>query len=93
MVRTMTERIEAQGLASEASEIITRKTSSVTITHASDSTTKKAVGKFHVSGIHINQQNPLPFPVVPVAGESREDIAEQAALGFHILSAACNPPI
>ena len=93
MVRAMTERIEAQGLASEASEIITRKTSSVTITHASDSTTKKAVGKFHVSGIHINQQKPLPLPVVPVAGESREDIAEQAALGFHILAAACNPPI
>ena len=93
MVRIMTERIEAQGLASEAYEIITRKKSGETITHASDSTTKKAVGKFHVSGIHINRQKALPLPIVPVAGEAREDIAEQAALGFQILAAACNPPM
>ena len=93
MVRIMAERIEAHGLASEANEIITRAKSDVTITHASDSTTKKAVGKFHVSGIHLNNQKPLPLPVVPVSGETREDTADQAALGFQILAAACNPPM
>ena len=76
-----------------ASEIITRKKSGETITHASDSATKKAVGKFHVSGIHVNRQKALPLPIVPVSGEAREDIAEQAALGFQILAAACNPPM
>ena len=35
-----------------------------------------------------------PAPsVVPVAGEARDDIAEQAAFGFQILAAACNPPM
>ena len=63
------------------------------MTHASDSTTKKYVGKFNVAGIHINKDKPLPLPVVPVAGEAREEIAEQAALGFQILAAASNPPI
>ena len=92
-VRTMVERIEAQGLASEAAEIIKKKREGVVVTHASDSTTKKAVGKFNVSGIHINKDKPLPLPVVPVAGEARDDIAEQAALGFQILAAACNPPM
>lgn len=31
--------------------------------------------------------------MVPVAGEAREETAEQAALGFQILAAACNPPM
>ena len=44
------------------------------MTHASDSTTKKYVGKFNVAGIHINKK-PLPLPVIPIAGEAREDIA------------------
>ena len=92
-VRDMVERIEAQGLASEAAEIVTRKKAGETITHASDSTTKKAVGQFNVAGVHVNKEKPLPLPVVPVAGEAREDVAEQVALGFQILAAACNPPI
>ena len=91
-VRDMTERIETQGLAAEACEIETRSKAGDIITHAGDSTTKRHFGKFYVSGININKDKPLPLPTVPVAGESREEIAQQAALGFHILAAACDPP-
>ena len=58
------------------------------ITHSPDSTTKKGVGKFNVSGIHINKEIVLPLPTIPVAGELREEIAEEAALGFQILAVA-----
>ena len=54
---------------------------------------KKAVGKFNVAGIHVNKSKPLPLPVVPVSGESRDNIAEQAALGFQILAASHDPPL
>jgi hypothetical protein len=84
--------VEVQGLAAEASEIETRSKAGDLVTHASDSTTKKRVGKFNVAGIHFNKEAPLPLPVVPVAGEARGDVAEQAALGFEILAAASNPP-
>ena len=35
----------------------------------------------------------IPLPTVPVAGETREEIAAQAALGFEILAAAREPPV
>lgn len=79
--RDMVERIVVQGLAAKA-EIQTRRKKSDTITNATDSTTKEAVGKFNVSGVHVNRAKPLPLPVVPVASEAREEIADQAALSF-----------
>ena len=92
-VREMIERVEAQGLAAEAREILTRSKEGNILTHASDSTTKRDVGKFCVSGIHINKEKALPLPTVPVKGEERDEIAQQAALGFEILAAAMDPPI
>ena len=72
----MAERAEAQGLAAEAREILTRSKEGEILTHAGDSTTKRHVGKFYVSGIHINKDEPLPLPTVPVAGEAREEVAQ-----------------
>ena len=92
-VRDMAERVEAQGLAAEAKEIITRSKLGDIITHDGDSTTKRHVGKYYVSGIHVNKEIALPLQSVPVAGEARDEIAEQAALEFEILAAACIPPI
>ena len=76
-------------MAAEANEILTRsKMTGNVFTHASDSTTKKNVGKFNVSGIHINRDELLPLPTIPVAGEIKEEIAEQAAMGFQLLALA-----
>ena len=46
-----------------------------------------------MGGIQIIKDKPLSLPVVPVAGKARDNITEQAALGFQILAAASNPPI
>ena len=55
-VRDVAERIETQGLAAEVNEIQTRSKQGDIITHAGDSTTKRHVRKFYVSGIHINKE-------------------------------------
>ena len=88
MVHRMAERVEAHGLDAIQSEIEQRHKAGDTITHASDSTTKKFIGKFAVSGSHVNKELALPLPTVPVAGEVRSEMAEQVALGFQILAAA-----
>ena len=92
-VRDMAERVEAHGLHAIADEIQTRSKAGDVITHACDSTTKRHVGKFSVAGIHLNRDEMIPLPTVPVAGEAREEVAQQAALGFEILAAAREPPI
>ena len=84
-ILNVADKVEAHGLAAETNEIIMKSQVGEVITHSSDSTTKKGV---NVSGIHINKEIVLPFPTIPVADESREEIAEQAALGFQILAAA-----
>ena len=85
----MAEQVETHGLAAEANEILAKGSEGGNVfTHAADSTTKKGVGKFNVSGIHINRDDLLPLPTIPVAGESKEEIAEQAAMGFQLLALA-----
>ena len=51
------------------------------------------MGKFNVAAIHINRDELLPLPTIPVAGETKEEIAEQAALGFHLLAVASGKTI
>ena len=51
------------------------------LTHASDSTAKKQVGKFQVSGGLVNKKQFLPLPTIPVAGEKHEEVADQVAQG------------
>ena len=88
-ITKMPEQVETHGMATEAKEIVDRKNEGGNVfTHASDSTTKKGVGKFNVAAIHINRFELLPLPTIPVAGETKEEIAEQAAMGFHLLAMA-----
>ena len=56
------------------------------LTHATDSTTKKGIGSFAASGIHIGKNVPFPLPLIPICGEATTDIAEQCSLMFEILS-------
>ncbi|MCP4354868.1 MAG: hypothetical protein GY793_04400, partial [Proteobacteria bacterium] len=56
------------------------------ITHASDSTTKKGVGQFMVQGLHIGQGLPFPLPILPICGETTQDIALKVDMGFEILA-------
>ena len=58
-----------------------------TLTHYTDSSTKKDVGTFNAQGIHIGKDNPFPLPILSVDGETTEDIAMQTDMGFSMLAA------
>ena len=82
--------IEAQGMACMVKELREAKNEGRMITHATDSTTKKGIGQFAASGIHIGKNVPFPLPLIPVCGESTSDIAEQCSLMFEILAVVDN---
>ena len=44
-------------------------------------------------GIHIGQASALPLPLLPICGETREDIAAQLGMGLEILSAVSGVPV
>ena len=85
-LRVAAQQIEAKGMACMVEELRNAKDEGRMLTHATDSTTKREVGKFSVSGIHIGQNVPFPLPLIPVCGETTEDIAEQCKLIFEILA-------
>ena len=39
-----------------------------------------------VQGLHVGQDNPFPLPILPIHGETTEDIAMQVDMGFEILA-------
>ena len=93
-IRKMDEKVQTHGMAAEAQEIVDRKFEGGNVfTHASDSTTKKGVGKFNVAALHINRDEVLPLPTIPVAEESKDEIAEYADMGFHLLTVASGKTI
>ena len=68
------ELIEAKSLSCVVNQVEDQAATGRMVTHATDSTTKKRVGKFAVSGIHIGRNAPFPLPVIPVGSEATEDI-------------------
>ena len=48
---------------------------------------RKAGGQFIGQGIHIGQETTLPLPLLPICGETREEIASYLGIGLEILSA------
>ena len=86
-MRTAMKQVEAKALSLVVDEILDSSKHDRMITHASDSTTKQRVGQFAVSGIHIGKNVPFPLPIIPICGETTNDIAEQAKLMFEILAA------
>ncbi|KAJ8411822.1 hypothetical protein AAFF_G00154600 [Aldrovandia affinis] len=39
-----------------------------------------------VQGLHVGQDNPFPLPILPIHGETTQDIAMQVDIGFEILA-------
>ena len=56
------------------------------ITAAIDSTTKKGVGQFATQGLSIGRNTPFPLPLLPICGESTEDVTAQVAMGMEVLA-------
>eukprot|EP00058_Branchiostoma_floridae_P018115 XP_002603604.1 hypothetical protein BRAFLDRAFT_93148 [Branchiostoma floridae] len=85
-IREALQQIEAQSLSLVVDKLDEEKQKGRMITHASDSTTKKGVGQFMVQGLHVGQETPFPLPILPIHGETTEDIAMQVDMGFEILA-------
>ena len=47
----------------------------------------------YFQGIHIGQDSALPLPLLPICGDTREDIAAQLGMGLEILSAVSGVPV
>ena len=79
-------QIEAQSLSLVAAELQMGKEEGHMVTHASDSTTRKGVGKFIGQGFHIGQDSAFPLPLLGISGETKEEIAAQLGMGLEILA-------
>ena len=79
-------QIEAQSLDLVVREMKKGKEEGHMITLASDSTTRRDVGKFIGMGVHIGKEGSLTLPLLGIGSESREDIALQLSMGLEQLS-------
>ena len=59
-----------------------------TVTHSTNSTSRKKVGTYATSGLHINKDQYLTLPTMNLSSETTENIADGVAMSFEILSAA-----
>ena len=63
------------------------------ITLASDSTTRRDVGKFIGMGVHIGREGSLTLPLLGIGSETREDIDLQLSMGLEQLSICSGVPV
>ena len=86
-VRTSLQLQEIEGLARSVEKVQAGKSAGRAITHEGDSTTKKGAGQFIVQGLSVGQETRLDLPILPIFGETTEDIALQCDMGMEILAA------
>lgn len=86
-IREMLQMLEAQSMDLLVDKMEQGKAEGRTLTHYTDSSTKKHVGTFNAQGIHIGKDNPFPLPILPIEGETTDDIAMQTDMAFSLLAA------
>ena len=86
-VRTALQLQEVEGLARSVEKVQEGKQAGRAITHDGDSTTKRGAGQFIVQGLNVGQETRFDLPILPVFGETTEDIALQCDMGMEILAA------
>ena len=69
-IRQMLTNISAHSLKLVGERIMLAQTEGATITHATDSTTRKIVGTFAPAGLHIDRKEYLPFPTLNITSET-----------------------
>ena len=79
---------EVEGMARTVDLVQDGKGEGRAVTHASDSTTKKGAGQFIVQALHVGQSTQIDLPILPIFGETAEDIAIQVDMGMEILAAS-----
>ena len=87
-IRKMLNNVEAYSMKIVGDKLMEAKESGATVTHATDSTTRKYVGSFAPAGLHLNNEQYLPLPTLPISSETTENVAASIALDFKLLEAA-----
>ena len=85
-IREALKQQEAQDLDLMVDELERGKEEQRPLTHFTDSTTKKGVGKFAAQGIHIGRDAPYPLPILPIDRETTEDVAMQVSMGLSMVA-------
>ena len=68
--------------------VLDAKSGGALLTHTTDSITRKAVETFAPAGIHINRNEYLQLPTLPITSETRNNTADSIATDFRLLVAA-----
>ena len=84
----MVNKVEALSLKLVGDRVIEADAAGATITHATDATTRKVVGTFAPAGLHINKDEYLPLPTLPLSSETTKNVADSIVVDFQLLSAA-----
>ena len=71
-----------------ADRLVEAKSEEATLTHVTDSTTRKHVGSLAPAGIHVNTDEYIPLPTLNIASEITANIADGIHTDFKILAAA-----
>lgn len=87
-IRNCLTKIEVHRVKLVSEKIIAANESGATITHATDSTTRKRVGSFAVAGVHINKTECLPLPSMKISSETTQNVADTISQGFKLCQAA-----
>ncbi|CAM1331741.1 Uncharacterised protein g10665 [Pycnogonum litorale] len=87
-IRKLLKNMEAYSLKLVGDKVIAAKASGATVTHATDSTTRKYVGSFAPAGLHINKDEYVPLPTLPITSETTRNVADSIATDFKQLEAA-----
>ena len=87
-IRKKLKQMHAYSLGLVADKVNSAADEGDIITHATDSTTRKHVGTFAPSGLHINREAYLPLPTLKIASETTDNIAEGIKSTFEMLSCA-----
>ena len=85
-VSKMMKNIQVGTLKLAAQRVSEAKTDGAVISFATDSTTRKGVGKFAPNGLHINKEEYIPLLTLPIASETRENNAEAVVTSFDLLA-------
>ena len=84
--------LEAYSLREVGERVLDAKSGVALLTHSTDSTTSKVVETFAPVGIHVNRNEYLPLPILPITSETRNNTADSIATDFSLLEAASETP-
>ena len=87
-MRKKLKQVHGYSLGLISNEIMKADRDGAVITHSTDSTTRKKVGCFSPSGLHINKDTYLPLPTLQISSETTQNIAKGVETTFKMLEAA-----